>query len=267
MRGAGRPAVLRAGLCSRRCRAAAGLRWSAELAAAARLVLSCVHMRMCVRGRVRGRGCVHQWPQSLASDPWSHTSRWALGVGEQRQGCSRAAGGPGLRMQMQSEPSMARRSLLGAAAGLVLLGGQEGAMAKGGAPAAKPIFIEEGLSYVVKKSADGIAASSLAPPACVPAFPRPLLGKAGDDMGMGAGPLAKLALAAGPGDFVVINYIAYLRDGTIFDNTIKRGKPVAFQVAMSQQCRSKVPMSPHRLTPAHRAPRCLASVRTGDLAD
>ena len=54
----------------------------------------------------------------------------------------------------------------------------------------------------------------------------------GRDMGMGAGPLAKLALAAGPGDFVVINYIAYLRDGTIFDNTIKRGKPVAFQVDM-----------------------------------
>jgi hypothetical protein len=28
-------------------------------------------------------------------------------------------------------------------------------MAKGGAP--KPVFIEEGLSYIVKKSADGMA--------------------------------------------------------------------------------------------------------------
>ena len=67
-------------------------------------------------------------------------------------------------MQVQSEPAIARRSLLGAAAGFVLLGGQEGAVAKGGAPAAKPIFIEDGLSYVVKKSADGIVGPSRAPP-------------------------------------------------------------------------------------------------------
>lgn len=38
---------------------------------------------------------------------------------------------------------------------------------------------------------------------------------------------------AGAGDFVVINYIAYLRDGTIFDNTVKRNKPLAFQVPPS----------------------------------
>ena len=34
----------------------------------------------------------------------------------------------------------------------------------------------------------------------------------------------------GAGSFVIVDYIAYLRDGTIFDNTVKRGKPVAFQV-------------------------------------
>jgi hypothetical protein len=61
---------------------------------------------------------------------------------------------------------------------------------------------------------------------------------------MGTGPLAKLALAAGPGDFVVINYIAYLRDGTIFDNTIKRGKPVAFQVALLPAARCPLTLCP-----------------------
>jgi hypothetical protein len=35
------------------------------------------------------------------------------------------------------------------------------------------------------------------------------------------------------GDLVIVDYIAYLRDGTIFDNTVKRGKPVAFQVSLS----------------------------------
>ena len=64
---------------------------------------------------------------------------------------------------MQGEPAIARRSLLGAAGALVLLGGEQEAWAKGGAPAAKPIFIEEGLSYVVKKSADG----ALDPEACL----------------------------------------------------------------------------------------------------
>jgi FKBP-type peptidyl-prolyl cis-trans isomerase len=48
------------------------------------------------------------------------------------------------------------------------------------------------------------------------------------------GPLAKLALSVNEGDFVVINYIAYLRDGTIFDNTVKRGKPLAFQIGKKQ---------------------------------
>jgi len=36
----------------------------------------------------------------------------------------------------------------------------------------------------------------------------------------------------GAGSFVIVDYIAYLRDGTIFDNTVKRGKPVAFQVSI-----------------------------------
>jgi hypothetical protein len=66
---------------------------------------------------------------------------------------------------------------------------------------------------------------------------------------MGTGPLAKLALAAGPGDFVVINYIAYLRDGTIFDNTVKRGKPVAFQVALPPPAPRPPPPAPLLLCP------------------
>lgn len=74
-----------------------------------------------------------------------------------------------------------------------------------------------------------------------------LIGEARGDVGMRSGPLAKLALAAGPGDFVVINYIAYLRDGTIFDNTVKRGKPVAFQVALT-------PSRPHARRPLTFAP-------------
>ena len=82
------------------------------------------------------------------------------GEGKQKQGCSRNSGGLALRLQMQDEPAIARRSLLVAATGLVLLGRQEGAMAKGGAP--KPVFIEEGLSYIVKKSADGMAPSLVA---------------------------------------------------------------------------------------------------------
>ena len=72
----------------------------------------------------------------------------------QRQGCrGEYTAIAGLRMQ--NEQAIARRSLLGAAGALVLLGGEQRASAKGGAPAAKPVFIEEGLSYVVKKSADG----------------------------------------------------------------------------------------------------------------
>jgi hypothetical protein len=71
---------------------------------------------------------------------------------------------------------------------------------------------------------------------------------------MGTGPLAKLALAAGPGDFVVINYIAYLRDGTIFDNTVKRGKPVAFQVALLPPAPRPPPPAPRPPPPAPRPP-------------
>lgn len=82
------------------------------------------------------------------------------GEGKQKQGCSHNSGGLALRMQIQDKPAFARRSVLGAATGLVLLGRQEGAMAKGGAP--KPVFIEEGLSYIVKKSADGMAPSLVA---------------------------------------------------------------------------------------------------------
>lgn len=107
-----------------------------------------------------------------------------------------------LSLRMQDEPVVARRSLLGMAGASVLLSGQE-ALAKD-APKAKPVFVEKGLSYIVKKEPDG-------------------------------GPLAKLALAVSPGDFVVINYIAYLRDGTIFDNTVKRKKPLAFQIGKKQQ--------------------------------
>ena len=83
------------------------------------------------------------------------TLPFGCGDGKQKQGCSRNSGGLALRLQMQDEPAIARRSLLVAATGLVLLGRQEGAMAKGGAP--KPVFIEEGLSYIVKKSADGMS--------------------------------------------------------------------------------------------------------------
>jgi len=118
----------------------------------------------------------------------------------QRQGC-RCENTVSLGLRMQSEPAIARRSLLGAAGAFLLLGGEQQVSAKGAA-AAKPVYLETGLSYVQKKSADG--------------------------------PFANLAFAVNPGDFVVINYIAYLKDGTIFDNTIKRGKPLAFQTGKKQ---------------------------------
>jgi len=106
-------------------------------------------------------------------------------------------------LRMQDEPSMARRSFLGTAGASVLLGGVRHAAKKDGGKKPQFITVEPGLSYILKKEPDG-------------------------------GPLAKLALAVSPGDFVVINYIAYLKDGTIFDNTIKRKKPLAFQIGKKQ---------------------------------
>lgn len=47
------------------------------------------------------------------------------------------------------------------------------------------------------------------------------------------GALSGVEMKVGEGSFVIIDYIAYMRDGTIFDNTVKRGKPVAFQVLLA----------------------------------
>jgi FKBP-type peptidyl-prolyl cis-trans isomerase len=73
---------------------------------------------------------------------------------------------------------------------------------KGGGKKPEPIFLGEGLSYIVKKTNDSV--------------------------------LASVAPAAQEGDFVIIDYIAYLKDGTIFDNTKKRGKPLTFQLGKKQ---------------------------------
>ena len=87
---------------------------------------------------------------AFAPLPASHVVR----PGSRRVG----AASPGLRMQQQSEPAIARRSLLSAAGASVLLGGsQHAAAADGKGKAKKPAFIkiEDGLSYILKKEPDG----------------------------------------------------------------------------------------------------------------
>ena len=87
---------------------------------------------------------------AFAPSPASHVVR----PGSRRVG----AASPGLRMQQESEPAIARRSLLRAAGASVLLGGaQHAAAADGKGKAKKPAFIkiEDGLSYILKKEPDG----------------------------------------------------------------------------------------------------------------
>ncbi|EKX40621.1 FKBP-type peptidyl-prolyl cis-trans isomerase [Guillardia theta CCMP2712] len=106
-----------------------------------------------------------------------------------------------LRMGLDQE--LSRRSLIQglsvAAAGAALPVFAAEKTSKKGSEA---VIVKPGLSYVDKKKNDGI--------------------------------LSGLTAGVNEGDFVVIDYIAYLRDGTIFDNTRKRGKPVAFQVGKKQ---------------------------------
>lgn len=68
---------------------------------------------------------------------------------------------------MQDDPLTARRTVLRMAGASLLLSGGQAALAKD-VPKGKPVFVEKGLSYIVKKDPDG-------------------------------GPLAKLALAVSPG--------------------------------------------------------------------
>ena len=83
----------------------------------------------------------------------------------QKEGCRCHSA---LALRMQSEPVIARRSVIGMASASLLLAGGQDALAKD-APKGKPVFVEQGLSYIVKKEPDG-------------------------------GPLAKLALAVSPGE-------------------------------------------------------------------
>lgn len=72
-----------------------------------------------------------------------------------------------LALRMQDDPISARRTVLRMAGASLLLSGGQAALAKD-VPKGKPVFVEKGLSYIVKKDPDG-------------------------------GPLAKLALAVSPG--------------------------------------------------------------------
>merc|ERR1711966_287306 len=85
-------------------------------------------------------------------------------------------------------------------AGAIVAGAAQGASAE--EKKKKVVTLENGLSFVDKNKRDGV--------------------------------LAGLEQAVGQGTFVIVDYIAYLKDGTIFDNTKKRGKPVAFQVGKKQ---------------------------------
>jgi len=107
------------------------------------------------------------------------------------------------------ELTLAEWPLPAGIAGAVVLAGagsvpavQAAEKGKGGGKKPEPIFLGEGLSYIVKKTNDSV--------------------------------LASVAPAAQEGDFVIIDYIAYLKDGTIFDNTKKRGKPLTFQLGKKQ---------------------------------
>lgn len=89
---------------------------------------------------------------------WRHWSpyglMWYQDGGRQGCRCDNTAT-LGLRMQNDS-PSIARRALLGSAGCWVLIGGNQKALAaKGAAPKPKTVSLETGLSYVIKKSADG----------------------------------------------------------------------------------------------------------------
>ncbi|KAJ1493233.1 hypothetical protein T484DRAFT_2800433 [Baffinella frigidus] len=106
-------------------------------------------------------------------------------------------------LRMSEGPTTSRRRAIEKFAGAVVLAGAAGAApALAAEKKAKPVFLGEGLSYIIKKSNES--------------------------------PLASLAPAVQDGDFVIIDYIAYLKDGTIFDNTKKRGKPLTFQVGKKQ---------------------------------
>uniref|UniRef100_A0A7S0NFI8 peptidylprolyl isomerase n=1 Tax=Hanusia phi TaxID=3032 RepID=A0A7S0NFI8_9CRYP len=106
-----------------------------------------------------------------------------------------------LRMSLDQE--LSRRTLLQGLA-VAAAGGALPAFAaeKTSKKVSDAVTVKPGLSYIDKKKNDGI--------------------------------LSGLTAGVNEGDFVVIDYIAYLRDGTIFDNTRKRGKPVAFQVGKKQ---------------------------------
>mmetsp|Transcript_16046 Transcript_16046/g.31698 ORF Transcript_16046/g.31698 Transcript_16046/m.31698 type:complete len:208 (-) Transcript_16046:115-738(-) len=107
----------------------------------------------------------------------------------------------GMQLRMHSEGSVSRRSLLHGAAGAAVL-----SSGVAGASAAKDpkdlVRLENGVSFQVTKKNDGF--------------------------------LSGVALGVADGDFVIVDYIAYLRDGTIFDNTVKRGKSVALQIGKKQ---------------------------------
>eukprot|EP00286_Rhodomonas_abbreviata_P019494 CAMPEP_0181301570 /NCGR_PEP_ID=MMETSP1101-20121128/7495_1 /TAXON_ID=46948 /ORGANISM="Rhodomonas abbreviata, Strain Caron Lab Isolate" /LENGTH=209 /DNA_ID=CAMNT_0023406885 /DNA_START=11 /DNA_END=640 /DNA_ORIENTATION=- len=108
----------------------------------------------------------------------------------------------GLRMQSGAH-DVSRRNLMQGVAGAAIAGIAQGASAATAAPPKeKVVKLENGLAYVDKGKREGM--------------------------------LAGLEQAVGGGDFVIVDYIAYLRDGTIFDNTKKRGKPVTFQVGKNQ---------------------------------
>ena len=119
--------------------------------------------------------------------------------------------------------------------GAIVAGAAQGASAEDKKKKEKVVTLENGLAFVDKNKRDGM--------------------------------LAGLEQSVGKGDFVIVDYVAYLKDGktfsyeenlwtcyghhcrkcnnplfsaescfsgTIFDNTKKRGKPVAFQVGKKQ---------------------------------
>mmetsp|Transcript_49959 Transcript_49959/g.104262 ORF Transcript_49959/g.104262 Transcript_49959/m.104262 type:complete len:218 (-) Transcript_49959:193-846(-) len=108
-------------------------------------------------------------------------------------------GGIVCKSMIDSSAELSRRQVLAGILGL-LPASSYAADASG--VSSKPIILESGLAYVEKKKKDGL--------------------------------LASVEQKVAQGDLVIVDYIAYLRDGTIFDNTKKRGKPVAFQVGKKQ---------------------------------
>lgn len=107
-------------------------------------------------------------------------------------------------MQASGAPNeVSRRNLMKGLAGAFVAGAAQSASAEGEKKKKeKVVTLENGLAYVEKVKRDGA--------------------------------LAGLEQGVGNGDFVILDYVAYLKDGTIFDNTKKRGKPLAFQVGKKQ---------------------------------